>query len=52
MDHFRHNRVIPYELYSFFDRHKIETNTEECEHIIQSLDKDLNYLDYVQLEEM
>lgn len=28
MDHFRHNRVIPYELYSFFDLHRIQSNIE------------------------
>ena len=47
MDHFKHNRVIAYELFSFFEGNRIESTVEECEQVIMSLDKSLTFMDYV-----
>jgi len=42
LDHFKHNRVIAYELHSFFDLHRIPSTIEECEIVIQAIDKSLS----------
>ncbi len=41
IDHFKHNMVTPYELYSFFESQNVECSKLECQLLIRSLNKGL-----------
>lgn len=46
VDAFKHNKVVPYEVYSFLELKGYEVVGKECEAVVQSLNKSLSSLSF------
>ena len=50
LDSFKHNKIVPFEIYSFLELNRIESTVEECEQIMIALNKSLTFMDYDNFE--